>query len=373
MEVEFKDLNEQLKTWNSQIHRMNQNISSTIDLIRTIPNQIETFDNATHVSDVVQTNTLSMINRMPILTYSIPPKKLPLLHFENTNPETFDIFNDEYNIRLLANGWFPSAISCIKFSDDGVFLSVAGNSFFFSINYESRAELGSWFAISQSAPNIVVDFDCVSEYVVLAMQDSFIRVMENKSHTIVYEFPSFVEEPTFVRMSPKNEYIVVANDKGNAALQKINNTNEQFEPVKVNLPGKPINCEFLGDNQNDKTVTFIYQKEKITWDIKNNTTTSAPYEHPTDDITIQLQENTFKLIRGQQSESIAQNGVTLKVGTVSKSENPMIAIGSEEGCLYLWQITKKVSPQPETTPTPPAPPTTATTAQETQEPEKEQN
>ena len=51
----------------------------------------------------------------------------------------------------------------------------------------------------------------------------------------------------------------------------------------------------------------------------------------------------------------------------------MIAIGSEEGCLYLWQITKKVSPQPETTPTPPAPPTTATTAQETQEPEKEQN
>ena len=337
LNVEFKDLNEQLRIWNSQIYRMNKNISSTIDFIHTIPNQIQTFDEASHISDIVQKNAFGMINRMPILTYSIPPKKLPLLHFESSNPETYSIFDDRYKIRLLANGWFPSVISCIKFSDDGVFLSVAGNSFFFSINYENRAELGSWFAISQSAPNIVTDFDCGAEYVALAMQDSFIRVMENKSHTIIYEFPSFVENPSFIRISTKNEYVVVSNDDGQTALQKVNNTDDSFEPISVKLPSKPINCLF---DEECKNLTFTMNNEMITWDISNNSTTSTSSELPKERISISLLEDSFKLTFGDKTANVPQNGVTLRVGTISKNENPIVAIGSEEGCLYLWQISK---------------------------------
>ena len=349
-ERQFRELNEQLKLWNSYIDRTNKAILTTSDLIRTIPNQLDANENDSYVADVVKQNSFSMINKMPVLSYSIPPKKLPLLHFETTEPEIYEILDGRYKLKLTSNGWFPSKLSCIKFADNNTYLSVAGNSFFFSINYEIRAAISSWFAVSKSAENMVIDFDTSVDKAALAMEDNFIRIINYKTQSVISEFPAVIMNPTFLKFA-HNDFVVVANDRGEVAYQKIDNIEGIYEknipdPLLFKISEKPIECKFI-ENGNIMLITDTKAYElDIISENKGITEKSKEGLMPKKNFMVEKCENGFRVFdENGSSSNIPLTGVDISAAAISRSENPKVAIGTTEGCLYIWEMVPNIVQQ----------------------------
>ena len=61
---------------------MNRNIISTGNLIRMVPTLIKTYEDAERVDNLVGENALKLTDKMPIINYSVPPKKVPILRFD---------------------------------------------------------------------------------------------------------------------------------------------------------------------------------------------------------------------------------------------------------------------------------------------------
>ena len=336
MENEFKELNEQLKIWNTEIDAMNRNIMSVGNLIRVVPALIKSNEDAERVDNLLEESALRLTDKMPIITYSLAPKKSPLLRFDYPNPETHEIFGGKYKISRVSNGCFVTNISCARFSKDGNSVGIAGNSFFFAINLETRTDIASWFAVSESAPNNVIDMDWNASNAAILMQDNFIRVFSYASLSITHEFPSFIENPTFVRLLYE-QIIIIANDNGNIIIQSLDNMNKQTKVI-FDIGKKPIDC-FAKDGE-----IFVKTEDDVYKIVGSESIINIGPNEKNESIEVSYSNDKFFLKLGEETSDVVIPGVIISTATISQSRSCyLVSIGTREGCFFLWKIAQNVN------------------------------
>jgi hypothetical protein len=335
MENEFKELNEQLKIWNSEIDRMNKNIISFANLIRTVPTQIQIYDDALKTEDLVHQKALQLMDRMPIISYSSPAINASLLRFENPNSGAQLIIGNKYKITRILSGRFITHISYTRFSRDGKSVGFAGNSFFFAINIKTKTNIASWFAVSESAPNYVLDMDWDMEKAVLLMQDGLIRIVNYDVMAIVAEFPSFIENPTFVRILHSHA-IFVGNDNGDVVTQSLSDVYETPK-IATCVGTRPKDCNM--DNE-----VIIVKTHETVYEISINGDTREVGPNTNDNLIDICSDNDKVILsHNEEKDEILIPGVNISTITISNTlENPFISVGTLEGCFFLWMISHNV-------------------------------
>lgn len=326
LNLEFRDLNEQLRSWNSAIIRMNQSIESNGDFIRALPVINVLKESA---DDTVKDDSVRLLDKLPYLDFENTQKPLKIRFFVENKDET--VVLDQYKLSLLSNGWTSSKSSAIKFDRNQKIVGFSGNSYFFCIDPVLRAVICSWYCPSKSAPNFVVDFGWNDKYVALSMEDNFIRIISMSTNIVEYEFPSIIDQPNLIRISDDSEHLFVCNNVGEVAIQKLH---PPFKIVmKFQLDFTPSDAFFSEDNVviNDGKSEYKINLNAKTIDLAGRVKKKSSLKVYVSDGRLFLEEN-------KQSCEIHTNGIPVSCASIQKQQNPLIVASTVEGGIYIWQL-----------------------------------
>lgn len=325
--LQFRNLNEQLRVWNSSIVRMNQNIETTGDFIRALPtlNPIQTNHTDSSVDDVLRS-----LDRLPYLDFKPIPKKPLIIRFYTEKPEKTLFFN-KYTITLLANGLIPSAVTCMKFDEASKTIGFGGSSCFFQLGIESRATLCSWYCTSASAPNFLRDFEWKSNKGVTIFEDNFIRILASGTNTVINEFPSPIDSPIIIRANDDCSLIFVVNSNGEAVVLDLKHPKIESKSFKLNFV--PIDAKF-----EENTVILFTESAQYKYDPYISTLDQIVYERQKNLLNIGFEDNKIYLEYYGMREPLPISGIPGTCFAVQSVEEPIAVIGTQDGVIFMYKI-----------------------------------